>query len=78
MTADGKPEGWAGRDRNLRANSVIEAIDYNTGKVRWEHEIGDGEGSTGILTTEASFCLLPIILTIYWPWIRRREKLSGT
>lgn len=51
MTAEGKPEGWAGRDRNLWANSVLEAIDYKTGKVRWQHEIGEGEGSAGILTT---------------------------
>ncbi len=51
MTAEGKPEGWAGRDRNLWANSVLEAIDYNTGAIRWKHEIGDGEGSAGVLTT---------------------------
>jgi alcohol dehydrogenase (cytochrome c) len=51
MTAEGKPEGWAGRDRNLWANSVLEAIDYETGKVRWKHELGDDEGSAGILTT---------------------------
>ncbi|MBV9767689.1 MAG: acido-empty-quinoprotein group A [Acidobacteriaceae bacterium] len=51
MTAEGKPEGWAGRDRNLWANSVLEAIDYNTGKIRWQHEIGDGEGLAGMLTT---------------------------
>ncbi len=51
MTAEGKPEGWAGRDRNLWADSTLEAIDYKTGKVGWKHEIGDGEGSAGILTT---------------------------
>ena len=51
MTAEGKPEGWAGRDRGLWARSVIEAIDYKTGKVAWKHEIGDGDGSAGILTT---------------------------
>ncbi len=51
MTAEGKPEGWSGRDRNLWANSLIEAIDYNTGAIRWKHEIGDGEGSAGMLTT---------------------------
>jgi alcohol dehydrogenase (cytochrome c) len=51
MTAEGKPEGWAGRDRNLWANSVLEAIDYKTGKVAWKHEIGPGEGVAGILTT---------------------------
>jgi alcohol dehydrogenase (cytochrome c) len=51
MTAEGKPEGWAGRDRNLWANSVLEAIDTRTGEIRWKHEIGDGEGTAGILTT---------------------------
>jgi alcohol dehydrogenase (cytochrome c) len=51
MTAEGKPEGWAGRDRNLWAQSLVEAIDPKTGDVRWRHEIGDGEGAAGILTT---------------------------
>jgi acido-empty-quinoprotein group A len=51
MTAEGKPEGWAGRDRNLWADSTLEAIDYKTGKIGWKHEIGNGEGSAGILTT---------------------------
>ena len=51
MTAEGKPEGWAGRDRNLWADSVVEAMDYKTGDIRWKHEIGDGEGSAGMLTT---------------------------
>ena len=51
MTAEGKPEGWAGRDRNLWANSVLEAIDYKSGDIRWKHEIGPGEGVAGILTT---------------------------
>jgi len=51
MTADSKPEGWAGRDRNLWAESFVEAIDYQTGKIRWKHEIGEGESTSGILTT---------------------------
>lgn len=51
MTAEGKPEGWAGRDRGLWANSVLEALDYKTGAVRWRHEIGTGEGSAGLLAT---------------------------
>jgi len=50
-TAIGKAEGWGGRDRNLWANSVVEAIDYQTGKIRWTHELGDGEVTAGILTT---------------------------
>jgi acido-empty-quinoprotein group A len=50
-TATGKPEGWGGRDRNLWANSVLQAIDYQTGKIRWSHELGDSEATAGILTT---------------------------
>ena len=50
-TASGKPEGWGGRDRNLYANSVLQAIDYKTGKIRWSHELGEGESTAGILTT---------------------------
>lgn len=51
MTAEGKPEGWAGLDRNLWANSVLEAIDYTTGKIRWKHELGNGEVGAGLLST---------------------------
>ena len=51
LTAQGKAEGWGGRDRNLWANSVLQAIDYKTGKIRWSHELGDGEGVAGIFTT---------------------------
>jgi len=51
LTAEGKAEGWGGRDRNLWAESVIQAIDYRTGKIRWSHEIGRGEGIAGLLTT---------------------------
>lgn len=50
-TATGKAEGWGGRDRNLWANSTLRALDYRTGKVVWNHEIGDGESVAGILTT---------------------------
>ena len=50
-TATGKPEGWGGRDRNLWANSVLQAVDYQTGKIRWSHELGESEATAGILTT---------------------------
>ncbi len=50
-TATGKAEGWGGRDLNLWANSTLRALDYRTGKVVWNHEIGDGESVAGILTT---------------------------
>lgn len=51
MTADGKPEGWAGRDRNLWSESILTAIDYKTGAIRWKHDMGEGEDVAGILTT---------------------------
>ncbi|MGC1367609.1 MAG: PQQ-binding-like beta-propeller repeat protein, partial [Candidatus Acidiferrum sp.] len=50
-TVTGKAEGWGGRDRGLWANSTLRALDYRTGKVVWNHEIGDGESIAGILTT---------------------------
>ncbi len=51
LTADGKAEGWGGRDHNLWAESDVRAIDYQTGGIRWTHPIGRGQGTTGILTT---------------------------
>ncbi len=50
-TATGKPEGWAGRDHNLGEESTLRAIDYRTGEIRWNHELGPGESTAGILTT---------------------------
>jgi len=50
-TTEGKAEGWGGRDRNLWANSTLRALDYKTGKVVWNHELGRGSTIAGILTT---------------------------
>jgi acido-empty-quinoprotein group A len=50
-TVETKAEGWGGRDRNLWASSTIRALDYRTGKVVWNHELGEGESIAGILTT---------------------------
>ncbi len=44
--------GWAGADYDVWNKSVIEAIDYKTGKIRWSHEVGDGSGS-GVMTTDS-------------------------
>ena len=45
-----KPEhgsyGWAGADYGVYAKGSLRAIDYQTGKVRWDHDLG-GEGSAG-------------------------------
>jgi len=51
LTTTGKAEGWAGRDLNLWANSTLRALDYRTGKLVWNHELGNGESISGILTT---------------------------
>jgi alcohol dehydrogenase (cytochrome c) len=52
-----KPEhgtyGWAGADYNLYGRGVLRAIDYQTGKIRWTHDIGDGPSAAGVLTTES-------------------------
>jgi len=50
-TVETKAEGWGGRDRILWANSTLRALDYKTGKVVWNRELGDGESLQGILST---------------------------
>src|SRR5690242_3952612 len=42
--------GWAGGDYGLWSKSMIKAIDYQTGKTRWTHEVPEGRGA-GVLTT---------------------------
>jgi len=44
--------GWAGADYGLWGKGVIEAIDYQTGKIRWSHDLGGGSGA-GVLTTDS-------------------------
>lgn len=50
-----KPEhggyGWAGADYNLAGKSSLRAIDFKTGKIAWDHPIGEGAGTAGVLTT---------------------------
>ena len=50
--ADGK-YGWAGADYGLWGKGVLEAIDYQTGKIRWSHELGPGGSGAGVLTTDS-------------------------
>jgi alcohol dehydrogenase (cytochrome c) len=47
----GQQVGWGGKHFLLESQSVVEAIDYRTGEIRWRHEIGSGESDAGILTT---------------------------
>jgi alcohol dehydrogenase (cytochrome c) len=45
--------GWAGADYSVWGKGVIEAIDYQTGKIRWSHELGLGGSGAGVLTTDS-------------------------
>jgi alcohol dehydrogenase (cytochrome c) len=45
--------GWAGADYGIWGNGVIEAIDYQTGKIRWTHKVGDWGSGAGVVTTDA-------------------------
>jgi PQQ-dependent dehydrogenase (methanol/ethanol family) len=49
LTAEGKAEGFAGRDDFLNFPGTVKAIDYKTGEIRWTHDVG-GMGA-GLLTT---------------------------
>ena len=45
--------GWACADYGLWGKGVLEAIDYQTGKIRWSHDLGDGGSGSGVLTTDS-------------------------
>jgi alcohol dehydrogenase (cytochrome c) len=44
------PQGWGGTDRGGYSQSMIQAMDYRTGKVRWSH-VWEGGARSGLLTT---------------------------
>lgn len=44
--------GWAGADYGVAGRAFLRAIDYKTGKIIWNHSIGDGAVAAGVLTTE--------------------------
>ena len=46
-----KPEGWAGNDRGGYSRFALRALDYRTGKLKWEHKWAAGGARSGILTT---------------------------
>jgi len=52
-----KPEhgeyGWAGADYGLFGKGTLRAIDYQTGKIRWTHDLGGGASGAGVLTTDS-------------------------
>jgi alcohol dehydrogenase (cytochrome c) len=46
-----KPEGWSGNDRGGGGQSMLQAIDYKTGKIRWSHRWEGSGVRSGVLTT---------------------------
>jgi alcohol dehydrogenase (cytochrome c) len=44
------PQGWGGQDRGGYSESMVQAVDYKTGKVRWSH-MWDGAARSGLLST---------------------------
>ena len=36
---------------------VIDAIDYQTGKIRWSHEVGEGGSGAGVMTTASGLTI---------------------
>lgn len=52
-----KPEdgtfGWAGADYDVAKRGVLDAIDYETGAIRWSHDLGHGHVGAGVLTTDS-------------------------
>lgn len=53
----GKAVGYAGKDFGLWTQSSLKAIDYRTGKCRWEYDLGPGYSGAGILTTAGGILL---------------------
>ncbi len=52
-----KPEGWGGNDRGGWAESMVQAIDYRTGKIAWSHK-WEGSGiRSGMLSTAGNLVL---------------------
>jgi alcohol dehydrogenase (cytochrome c) len=52
-----KPEhgdyGWAGADYGVWSKGELRALDYQTGEIRWRHDLSGGEGAAGVLTTDS-------------------------
>jgi alcohol dehydrogenase (cytochrome c) len=55
-----KPEdgtfGWAGADYGVWGSAVLEAIDYQSGQIKWQHSLGANGAGAGVLTTDSGLC----------------------
>jgi alcohol dehydrogenase (cytochrome c) len=43
--------GWAGANSSVWSRAALRAIEYQTGMIKWNHDLGDGAGTAGVLTT---------------------------
>ena len=49
---DENPQGWGGAERGGGVlGSMVEAIDYKTGKIRWTHKWESGGSRSGLMST---------------------------
>jgi alcohol dehydrogenase (cytochrome c) len=48
---DEKPEGWGGNDQGGWAESMLQALDYKTGKIKWSHKWENSGIRSGVLST---------------------------
>ena len=48
--------GWAGADYGVWGSGVLEAIDYQTGDIKWKHKLGLHGAGAGVLTTDSGLC----------------------
>ncbi len=48
---DDKPEGWGGNDQGGWSEAMLQAIDYQTGKIRWSHKWEGANVRSGVLST---------------------------
>ncbi len=44
------PQGWGGTDQGGWSESMVQAVDYQTGKIRWSHK-WEGPARSGLLST---------------------------
>ena len=52
-----KPEGWAGNDRGGSSRSMLQAIDYKTGKITWSHKWEGATVRSGVLSTAGNLVI---------------------
>ena len=70
--------GWAGADYGVWGKGVLEAIDYQTGKIRWSHELGPGGSGAGVLTTDSGLTFTGrCAWGMFWLWIPATARLYG-